>query len=230
MPVDKPDYDEIRRYGQTFTVVVNEVIEGMSMEAIAVYVYLLSKPQDWTIRPKEVRSRFNIGDHTWRRIAKELRERGVLFDQIERDGDGRVTSRILYIGSQPIDSLCSAEKRDETSIPLKINDTGTVPLTINDVAEQRRGSSTPLQSKDSLQSIDIYKGRFAPPSLEDVTEYCRSKGYTFDPESFVAYHTARGWKLKGNQQMKCWKSACTTFQKNEDKWNPKAKDPRSRFV
>jgi hypothetical protein len=72
--------------------------------------------------------------------------------------------------------------------------------------------------------------KFTPPSLEEVTDYCESMGYTFDPESFIAHHATRGWKLKGGQSMKCWKSACTTFQKNEERWNPKTKDPRSRFV
>jgi len=61
--------------------------------------------------------------------------------------------------------------------------------------------------------------RFTPPTIQEVTDYCKSRGYTFDPETFVAHHATRGWKLKGGQSMKCWKSACTTFQKNEEKWN-----------
>jgi len=61
--------------------------------------------------------------------------------------------------------------------------------------------------------------RFTPPTIQEVTDYCKSRGYTFDPETFVAHHATRGWKLKGGQSMKCWKSACTTFQKHEEKWN-----------
>jgi len=150
MPVDKPDYDEIRRFGQTFTVVVNEVIQGMSANAIAAYVYLMGKPSDWTIRPTDVRKRYGWGEYTWRSVAKELRGKGVLFDQIERDGDGRVTKKVLYIGSQPIDEINHGVENQ--------HDGQTIPLTINNVAEQQRGSSTPLQSKDSLQSKELYKG------------------------------------------------------------------------
>jgi len=53
-----------------------------------------------------------------------------------------------------------------------------------------------------------------PPTVEQVAEYVRDKGYSIDAEQFVAHYTARGWKLNGGQRMKCWKSACTTWQKN----------------
>lgn len=155
MPVDKPDYDEIRRFGQTFTTVVNEVVSGMSANALATYVYLMSKPNDWIIRPTDVRNRFGFGEYTWRKVAKELREKGVMFDRLDRDPDGKVVRRTLYIGSQPIDEM----KGCETSIPLTINaKDSSIPLTSNNVAEQQRGSSTPLVSKDLLQSKDNYKG------------------------------------------------------------------------
>jgi len=93
VPIDKPDYDEIRRFGQTFTVVVNEVTDGMSANALAAYVYLMSKPADWTIRPADVRKRFGWGDFTWREVSKELRDAGVLFDRIDRDSSGKVVYR-----------------------------------------------------------------------------------------------------------------------------------------
>lgn len=74
------------------------------------------------------------------------------------------------------------------------------------------------------------KTHFKPPTLEQVQAYCREKNYTFDPERFHAHFSSCGWVLKGGQKMKCWKSACTTFQKNEDKFNPKAKTPQERFI
>jgi hypothetical protein len=87
-----------------------------------------------------------------------------MFDRLDRDSSGKVTRKILYVGSQPIDS-----------IPLEINDKASIPLTNNDVAEPRRGKSTPLQSIDSLQSKDLYKGlslKACPKDWrEPITEY-----------------------------------------------------------
>lgn len=72
--------------------------------------------------------------------------------------------------------------------------------------EKHRGNSAPTKKK------------FVPPTVEQVAEYIREKGYTFDPEHFVAHHETRGWRLSGGQTMKCWKSACTTWQKNQGRF------------
>ena len=57
--------------------------------------------------------------------------------------------------------------------------------------------------------------RFAPPSVAEVREYCAEKGYTFDPESFVAFYESKGWKV-GRNPMKSWQAACTTWQKRQE--------------
>lgn len=55
---------------------------------------------------------------------------------------------------------------------------------------------------------------FLPPSVEDVAQHCRDKGYTFDPEAFVAFYESKGWRI-GNQPMRKWKSACVTWNKRQ---------------
>lgn len=56
--------------------------------------------------------------------------------------------------------------------------------------------------------------RFAPPSVNDVQEYCEEKGYQIDPEAFVDFYAAKGWKV-GNQPMKDWKAAVRTWTRRE---------------
>lgn len=56
--------------------------------------------------------------------------------------------------------------------------------------------------------------RFAAPSLTDVAEYCREKGFTIDPERFVDHYTANGWRV-GNVSMKDWRAAARGWQKRE---------------
>ena len=55
----------------------------------------------------------------------------------------------------------------------------------------------------------------APPTVEEVRAYAEERGYTFDPEAFVAYYAARGWRLGRGQPMRDWRAACVTWQKRE---------------
>ena len=55
---------------------------------------------------------------------------------------------------------------------------------------------------------------FSPPSLDDVRDYCRGKGYNVDPERFVDYYTSNGWKV-GRNPMKDWKAAVRSWERKE---------------
>lgn len=53
------------------------------------------------------------------------------------------------------------------------------------------------------------RATFTPPTLQEVQEYAREKGYTereFDPESFVNFYGSKGWVV-GKSKMKDWKKA-----------------------
>ena len=58
--------------------------------------------------------------------------------------------------------------------------------------------------------------KFTPPTVAEVSEHVAAKGYTFDPEAFVAHYTANGWRV-GRNPMKSWHAACVTWQKREGK-------------
>lgn len=58
------------------------------------------------------------------------------------------------------------------------------------------------------------KSRFAPPSLEEVTEYCRERNNNVDPQQFVDFYSSKGWKV-GNQPMKDWKACVRTWERRE---------------
>ena len=62
--------------------------------------------------------------------------------------------------------------------------------------------------------------RFCPPSFSEVKEYCLENGYLIDPEKFIAYYAANGWKV-GRNPMKDWKAAVRLWAKNEKSISPK---------
>lgn len=81
---------------------------------------------------------------------------------------------------------------------------------VSDDSENSESQSNPNQSKPNQSKPKVR--RFTPPSVDEVREYCSEKGYTFDPETFVAFYESKGWKV-GGSPMKSWKAACTTWQK-----------------
>lgn len=55
--------------------------------------------------------------------------------------------------------------------------------------------------------------RFTPPTVDEVAAYCRERGNSVDPQRFVDYYTANGWRV-GKNPMKDWKAAVRTWEKN----------------
>jgi hypothetical protein len=55
---------------------------------------------------------------------------------------------------------------------------------------------------------------FTPPTLEEVTAYCKERNNGIDPESFIDFYTAKGWKI-GKESMKDWKASVRTWEKRK---------------
>lgn len=62
--------------------------------------------------------------------------------------------------------------------------------------------------------------RFIKPTLEDVQEYCQQRNNNINPEHFIDYYEANGWKV-GKNPMKDWKAAIRTWEKRDYETNPK---------
>lgn len=52
--------------------------------------------------------------------------------------------------------------------------------------------------------------RFSPPTIDDVKNYCSEHGYAVDPQRFVDYYTANGWKV-GKNPMKDWQATVRSW-------------------
>lgn len=56
---------------------------------------------------------------------------------------------------------------------------------------------------------------FCPPTPEQVTEYCREKGYdSVDPQRFVDFYESKGWMV-GKNKMKDWKAAVRNWSRTQ---------------
>lgn len=59
--------------------------------------------------------------------------------------------------------------------------------------------------------------RFSPPTVEEVRAYCQERKNGIDPQRFVDYYQARGWKL-GKESMKDWKATVRTWERKEGQY------------
>lgn len=76
-----------------------------------------------------------------------------------------------------------------------------------------RANKSPDSDSDSDTDTDTDK-KFVSPSVEEVEEYVKSKGYSVDAETFVNFYDSKGWMI-GKNKMKQWRSAVGTWQKKE---------------
>lgn len=90
----------------------------------------------------------------------------------------------------------SENHRLETEKPnVNVNDN------VNDIKE------------NTLKSVK--EKRFAPPTPENVSEYCREMGYTHvDADRFVDFYSAKGWMV-GKSKMKDWKAAVRNWERQD---------------
>lgn len=73
------------------------------------------------------------------------------------------------------------------------------------------------------------KASFTPPSIEEVTEYCKKRGNSVDPEHFLAHYTANGWRQSNGLKIKDWRGAVITWEKNSKKNDNLSKHPSTVY-
>lgn len=97
---------------------------------------------------------------------------------------------------------------DDEKHRLISDDTGRYPTTTS------TSTSTTTSTVESMADKPPARHRFAPPTVDEVRDYCTEKGYTVDPNRFVDFYTSNGWKV-GRNPMKDWKAACRSWASKE---------------
>lgn len=99
----------------------------------------------------------------------------------------------------------------------------------------KQGASKP-QPNIKMENVEmknikenVKERRFSPPTVEEVAAYCSERGNGVNPERFVDFYAAKGWKV-GNQPMKDWRACVRTWEKRDAESPPRlAKNAFNRF-
>lgn len=97
---------------------------------------------------------------------------------------------------------------------------GEVPQEIKLKAEKliqrgnREGTATPQRGLLNLTKLNLTKpkgeSRFAPPSLKEVSDYCKELNNGIDASQWIDFYASKGWFI-GKNKMKNWKAAVRTW-------------------
>ena len=109
------------------------------------------------------------------------------------------------------------------------------PLCMGGASDAPGGGACHAPKNIENENIDIdslYKrgsSHFQKPSLEDIREYCISRGNQVDPEQFFNFYESKGWMV-GKSPMKDWRAAIRTWEKREKEVAPRKRERKPESV
>ena len=76
--------------------------------------------------------------------------------------------------------------------------------------------------EDKIREDKSREKRFSPPSLKELNEFIKEKGYLVNPTTFFNHYESNGWRV-GKVGMKNWHAAVTN-------WNTRDKDEKKSGI
>ena len=114
-------------------------------------------------------------------------------------------------GGRPKNQPETKEKPNENQTQTKAEPKET---TIKN--KEIRNKNYELRNKEECEEK---RKRFSPPTIEEVTAYCRERNNNVDPERFIDFYASKGWRV-GNQPMKDWRACVRTWEQRDRNITP----------
>lgn len=212
MPINKNLQTVFRKYGtMPFTVIPNEILEMFkgNSDAIAMYMYLSSKPDNWKPVKADIMKALGIGNTKYTK-AKNLLEQAGMWHIVEvRNDAGQIQGRVIWF-NQWVDST------EVHEIDTLANSTEVLKNHVS--VNPHLGKTDFIVNKDSLVSKDTKKRkralkRSSPISndfwpddeqLEAMGKRVKGVQIGTETEKFVNYYLGTGRSMK--DWSACWRN------------------------
>ena len=155
MPIIRAIHDKDHPYTVISNALVND--QSLSLNALAVMTYLISKPHDWRVRADDIQRRFQISRGKVYNILDELMERGYLSREIIRQG-GRVKECRYTVMEHPVPALPDTDSPlpdsplIENQLVVNQHNDKVITLPSNEIKKEReRRKEFSLKDKDQDQ-------------------------------------------------------------------------------
>lgn len=108
------------------------------------------------------------------------------------------------------EEACEAAEANEAN---QANEANTIQ---SSTVQSSPVQSNPVQLRESIaaKAPPAPRKRFVPPSQAEIGAYVREAKLTMDPQEFLDYYTANGWKV-GSHAMKDWRAAARNWARKE---------------
>ena len=151
MPIRKETSARLVKQKIPYEIFSRDVIQSIENPiALAYYTYLLTKPENWIVRRKELMSHFGIGRKNHDKAMQYLKEIGCVWIMSVQDDKGKIRERLIMVEampSQPKVSLSTSRlnpqvgKRDHLEIQRLPKDTEILGKSVKSVQKSTRKRS-----------------------------------------------------------------------------------------
>lgn len=179
--------------------------QGVDIAAKALYAYFASfSGAGDTCFPSRKKICYDLGisKDTFTKYLKELTDRGYIKVEQAKAASGRFSHNIYTLTDtvSPGTEITVAE----------ITGHGELAPINNKSLKNNNSNKNNKEDKEDKEDTPFIK-----PTVEEVRAYCQQRKNEVDPERFVDYYTANGWKIgKAKTPMQDWKAAVRTWEKN----------------
>ena len=206
-------------------------VADMTDAEVGIYIRLLCLSWDkGGLSERHIRSATHEGD--------EQSVRTILEWKFQQDADGLWRNGRLEETRQVQQARREAGRKGGQSTQAKAKQTPKQTASkpppngqANDQANGQAKSNPQSQSQSHTQSSVSNSNKekerparkLAPPTLDEVLDYCRSRDSAVDPEQFCDHYAANGWRQANGNPIKDWRAACAPGSET----NSAASDRRS---
>ncbi len=201
-----------------YTVMANYHLrdKNLSCKAKGLMSFMLSLPEDWDYSVNGLVSCLMEGKDAVRNMLKELEEKGYLVRSQTRNSKGGFAD-VEYVLHE---------------MPMSENPTTGNPITAKPISENPPQINTNITNILNEINTDISprakKKGFTPPTLEEVSEYIREKGYAIDAKHFMDYYESADWHFANGKPVKNWKQCVVTWSRNGYSNGSAKQEPQAR--
>ena len=103
-------------------------------------------------------------------------------------------------------NACKNNRKLPNSIEIKQNNPN---VNVND------NVNVISSNEDKAKSVS----RFVAPTLDDIQDYCKERGFNVDAASIYDHYTANGWVQGKNKPIKDWKAAVRQWARREGEFS-----------
>lgn len=184
--------------------------KALSLKSKGLLSQMLSLPPDWDFTVAGLVAINQEKESAITSALKELREHGYLIitKKMPNETD---SGRIEYVYD-----IYELPQKNQFSESQAIEKQGVENQGVEFQGVENQGQlnkDKPNKEKENKDKLNKENKRFIPPTFEEVRAYCQERQNGIDPERFIDYYSANGWKV-GKNPMKDWRAAVRTWEKN----------------